>query len=108
VKKHELDRKVAAYLGMHLEDVRVVTTTFVELISDALVSQGGVQINNLGTLTVGVQVAHAYSLNQGNFKKGVRTGKKDGVARPICVRFRSSSHLKRRLKEKHHGKARRR
>ncbi|GAG32775.1 unnamed protein product [marine sediment metagenome] len=108
MKKSELDRMVADYLDMSLEDVRAVTTVFVELIGDALVGSGGVQINNLGTFTVGVHEPRPYSLYPGTFKKGERAGKKDGVARPICVHFRRAPRLKRRLKEKHDGQARRR
>jgi len=108
VNKHELDRRVAANLGVHVRQVRAVTTAFMDAITEALLDDDSVQVTNFGTFSVGVQAPRHYSLNQGTFKKGERAGKKDVVTRPICVHFRRAPRLKRRLKEKYDGKVRRR
>lgn len=106
MNKHELDRRVAANLGVHVRQVRAVTTAFTDAITEALLDHGSVQVTNFGTFSVGVQASRHFTVNQGTFKKGERAGKKDVVACPIHVHFRRAPRLKRRLKEQHSGKAR--
>lgn len=93
VTKTDLDREVAFLSGVPVNDVRRITSIFIDQLAEALVQHGGASIRMFGTFKV-------TRSHQPDF---------EGKRKPkVYVGVRKSPSLKKRLENTHDGQVRRR
>lgn len=103
-KKHDLDARVAAELGLPPKKVREITTAFLSAFVDSLSDGEEIHLDGVGRFVMRSELgpAQPFRLTQGTLVKDERVGAlKLQTARRFRVHFSKSDVLKRILRAKH-------
>lgn len=100
--KSEIDKRVTEISRIPPYVVKLVTSSWIEVLRETLVQDGAVQIPMLGTLTVYTAKGTKQILVHNNIRSRVRSAPRVvDVPIKVFVKFRKAEFLKRELRKKY-------